>query len=97
MYASLLLILVPLIVGYLLLHPPVSWLQVVNRALSAMVYVILFLMSLAFLPNLASNLLRIGVYTAASVLCILAMNVLALGLLEKTLPSRTHRRLPARV
>lgn len=55
-----------------------------------MVYVILFLMgiSLAFLPNLASNLLRIGVYTAVSALCILAMNVLALGLLEKALPWR---------
>ncbi|WP_074013077.1 lysine exporter LysO family protein [Candidatus Sodalis sp. SoCistrobi] len=90
MYASLLLILVPLIVGYTLPRPPVRWLKGVNRALSAMVYVILFLMgiSLAFLPNLASNLLRIGVYTAVSALCILAMNVLALGLLEKALPWR---------
>lgn len=90
MYASLLLILVPLIVGYALPRPPVRWLKGVNRALSAMVYVILFLMgiSLAFLPNLASNLLRIGVYTAVSALCILAMNVLALGLLEKALPWR---------
>lgn len=55
-----------------------------------MVYVILFLMGirLALLPNLASNLLRIGVYTAVIALCILAMNVLALGLLEKALPWR---------
>lgn len=92
MYARLLLILVPLIVGYALPRPPVRWLKGVNRALSAMVYVILFLMgiSLAFLPNLASNLLRIGVYTAVIALCILAMNVLALGLglLEKALPWR---------
>lgn len=53
MYASLLLILVPLIVGYLLPRSPVRWLHVVYRALSAMVYVILFLMgiSLVFLPN----------------------------------------------
>ncbi|CAJ0994471.1 Lysine exporter LysO [Sodalis praecaptivus] len=85
MYASLLLILVPLIIGYLL---PVRWLQAVNRALSAMVYVILFLMgiSLAFLPNLASNLLRIGMITAVSALCILAMNALVLAVLEKLLP-----------
>lgn len=33
MYASLLLILVPLIIGYLLPRPPVRWLQDVNRAL----------------------------------------------------------------
>lgn len=90
MYARLLLILVPLIVGYALPRPPVRWLKGVNRALSAMVYVILFLLgiSLAFLHNLASNLLRIGVYTAVIALCILAMNVLALGLLEKALPWR---------
>lgn len=88
MYTNLLLILVPLIIGYLLPRPPVRWLQAVNRALSAMVYVILFLMgiSLAFLPNLVSNLLRIGIISTVSALCILAMNALALAVLEKRLP-----------
>lgn len=90
MYASLLLILVPFIVGYLLPRSPLSWLEAIDRALSSMLYLILFLMGirLAFLPNLASNLLRIGVYSAVSAICILTMNVLALGLLEKNLPWR---------
>ncbi|RLR17389.1 DUF340 domain-containing protein, partial [Sodalis-like symbiont of Bactericera trigonica] len=39
-------------------------------------------------PNLASNLLHICVYAAVSALCILVMNALALGLLEKALPWR---------
>ncbi|CUX97178.1 lysine exporter LysO family protein [Candidatus Hoaglandella endobia] len=90
MYISLLLILIPLLAGYMLPRTPLCWQRTINLALSAIVYVILFLMgiSLAFLPNLASNLLRIGVYSTVSALCILSMNLLALSLLETVLPWR---------
>jgi uncharacterized membrane protein YbjE (DUF340 family) len=58
MYSGLLIILLPLIVGYLipLRHRPL--LVLINRLLSWMVYVILFFMgiSLAFMEDLSSNL-----------------------------------------
>ncbi|WNN45820.1 MULTISPECIES: lysine exporter LysO family protein [Winslowiella] len=103
MYSGLLIILVPLILGYLLRLTRPVWLRLINRLLSGMVYVILFFMgiSLAFLDNLSSNLLSIFHYAAVSVVCIMACNLLALWLLERrkpwvhqhkqqALPSRLH-------
>ncbi|MCU5774997.1 lysine exporter LysO family protein [Erwiniaceae bacterium BAC15a-03b] len=103
MYSGLLIILLPLIIGYLLPFKRPALLRMINRLLSWMVYVILFFMgiSLAFLDNLSSNLLAIFHYAAVSVICIILCNLLALWMLERrapwthqhkqqTLPSRLH-------
>ncbi|VEB99217.1 Membrane protein of uncharacterised function (DUF340) [Cedecea lapagei] len=102
MLSGLLIILVPLIAGYLipLKQPPL--LRLINRLLSWIVYVILFLMgiSLAFLDNLASNLLTILHYSVISVVVILLCNVAGLLLLERSLPWRHQHRqekLPSRL
>lgn len=88
MYSSLLVILLPLIVGYLWSRPPFRWLRMIDHLLSTMVYIMLFLMgiSLALLPNLANNLLLVSFYVGVNALCILTMNALALAVLEKSLP-----------
>lgn len=90
MYSSLLIILIPLIAGYLLPRLGQNLRRVLDRLLSAMVYVILFFMgiSLAFLDNLATNLLLIAWYASVSALCILSANALALWWLEKRMPWR---------
>lgn len=88
MYSSLLIILIPLVAGYLLPKLSARLVCAVNRLLSAMVYIILFFMglSLAFLDNLADNLLLIFGYSSVSALCILLFNGAALWWLEKRLP-----------
>ncbi|KFX22541.1 lysine exporter LysO family protein [Pectobacterium betavasculorum] len=85
MYSGLLIILLPLIIGYLVPLRAKKALHLINQLLSWMVYVILFLMgiSLAFLENLSSNLLLILRYTAVFAFCIVAANGLALWLWEK--------------
>lgn len=103
MYSGLLIILIPLIVGYLVPLRSVTLIQAINRLLSWMVYVILFIMgiSLAFLENLSSNLMLIFQYTLVFFLCIFCANLLWLSLFEhrrpwrsahkqETLPSRLH-------
>lgn len=69
MFSGLLIILVPLIVGYLIPLRHKAALQLINRLLSWIVYLILFFMgiSLAFLDNLASNLVAIFHYSAVSI------------------------------
>ncbi|MDK6952560.1 hypothetical protein QP384_17825, partial [Klebsiella pneumoniae] len=73
MFSGLFIILLPLVVGYLLPLRHSSALKLINRMLSWIVYVILFFMgiSLAFLDNLASNLLAILHYAAVSGVIIL--------------------------
>ncbi|GKW09819.1 membrane protein [Pectobacterium carotovorum subsp. carotovorum] len=85
MYSGLLIILLPLIIGYLVPLHAKKALQWVNQLLGWMVYVILFLMgmSLAFLEDLSSNLLLIFRYTAVFAFCILAANGIALWLWGK--------------
>jgi uncharacterized membrane protein YbjE (DUF340 family) len=101
MFSGLLIILLPLIVGYLIpLHQ--SALRLINRLLSWIVYVILFFMgiSLAFLDNLASNLLSILHYSAVSVVVILLCNIAALLWLERKIPWKNHHhqeKLPSRI
>ena len=94
MFSGLLIILLPLIAGYLIpLHRP-SALKLIARLLSWIVYVILFFMgiSLAFLDNLASNLLSILHYAAVSVVIILLCNIAALMWLEQKMPWQNHHR-----
>ncbi|EOK1954767.1 L-lysine exporter LysO [Shigella flexneri] len=101
MFSGLLIILVPLIVGYLIPLRQQAALKVINQLLSWMVYLILFFMgiSLAFLDNLASNLLAILHYSAVSITVILLCNIAALMWLERGLPWRNHHqqeKLPSR-
>ena len=102
MFSRLLIILLPLVIGYLIpLHRP-SALKLIARLLSWIVYVILFFMgiSLAFLDNLASNLLAILHYAAVSVVIILLCNIAALMWLEQKMPWQNHHRqekLPSRL
>lgn len=102
MFSGLLIILLPLVIGYLIpFHRP-SALKLIARLLSWIVYVILFFMgiSLAFLDNLASNLLAILHYAAVSVVIILLCNIAALMWLEQKMPWQNHHRqekLPSRL
>lgn len=102
MFSGLLIILLPLIAGYLISLRHNAALKLINRLLSWMVYLILFFMgiSLAFLDNLASNLLAIFHYSAVSISVILLCNIVALLWLERSLPWRHNHqqeKLPSRI
>ncbi|MEG1209680.1 MAG: lysine exporter LysO family protein [Leclercia sp.] len=102
MFSGLLIILIPLIVGYLIPLRQLSALKLINRFLSWIVYVILFFMgiSLAFLDNLASNLLAILHYSIITIVVILVCNIAALFWLERTIPWKNHHqqeKLPSRI
>ncbi|BBR58225.1 MULTISPECIES: lysine exporter LysO family protein [Enterobacteriaceae] len=102
MLSGLLIILVPLIIGYLIPLTHRSALQLINRLLSWIVYLILFFMgiSLAFLDNLATNLLAIFHYSSISIVVILCCNIAALMWLEKVLPwghPHHQEKLPSRL
>jgi len=102
MYSGLLIILLPLVAGWLLPLRRPALLRLVNRLLGWMVYIILFFMgiSLAFLDNLSRNLLSVFHIALVSALAILLCNLLALRLLEKRRPwQHKHRQeaLPSRL
>lgn len=102
MYSGLLIILLPLLAGYLVPLRNERLLSAINRLLSGMVYVILFFMgiSLAFLDDLSSNLILIFQYTTVFFLCIFCANLLFLYLLERRLPWRSshkQQKLPSRL
>lgn len=102
MFSGLLIILLPLIVGYLIPLRHAEALKLINRFLSWIVYVILFFMgiSLAFLDNLAANLLSILHYSVVTIAVILLCNIAALFWLERSLPWINHHqqeKLPSRI
>jgi uncharacterized membrane protein YbjE (DUF340 family) len=102
MLSGLLIILVPLLIGYLIPLRQRAALVWINRLLGWIVYIILFLMgiSLAFLDNLSANLLAILHYSAVSIVVILLCNCAGLLLLERFLPwHHRHRqqKLPSRL
>ncbi|WP_159339214.1 lysine exporter LysO family protein [Leclercia adecarboxylata] len=102
MFSGLLIILLPLIVGYLIPLHQLSALKLINRPLSGIVYVILFFMgiSLAFLDNLATNLLSILHYSIITMAVILLCNIAALFWLERAIPWKNHHhqeKLPSRI
>lgn len=102
MFSGLLIILIPLIVGYLIPLRQLSALKLINRLLSWIVYVILFFMgiSLAFLDNLATNLLSILHYSVITMAVILLCNIAALFWLERVIPWKNHHhqeKLPSRI
>lgn len=85
MLSGLLIILLPLFIGYLIKLNNRPLLQLANRLLSAMVYVILFLMgvSLAMLDNIGENLFSILAYASVFFICTFGANLLFLWLLDK--------------
>ena len=102
MFSGLLIILLPLIVGYLIPLHRESALRLINRFLSWIVYVILFFMgiSLAFLDNLSANLLSILHYSVVTVVVTLLCNIAALFWLERTIPWKNNHqqeKLPSRI
>lgn len=102
MFSGLLIILLPLIAGYFIPLRHAAALKLINRLLSWIVYVILFFMgiSLAFLDNLATNLLAILYYSSITVVVILLCNIAALLWLERTIPWKNHHqqeKLPSRI
>ncbi len=102
MFSGLLIILIPLIVGYLIPLRQLSALKLINRLLSWIVYVILFFMgiSLAFLDNLETNLLSILHYSVITMGVILLCNIAALFWLERVIPWKNHHhqeKLPSRI
>lgn len=102
MFSGLLIILLPLIAGYLIPFRHDAALKLINRLLSWIVYLILFFMgiSLAFLDNLASNLLAIFYYSSITVVVILLCNIAALLWLERAIPWKNHHqqeKLPSRI
>ncbi|ELY3760673.1 lysine exporter LysO family protein [Cronobacter universalis] len=102
MFSGLLIILVPLILGYLIPLRSAGALRLINQLLSWLVYIILFFMgiSLAFLDNLSANLLAILHYSAVSITVIMLCNIAALLWLERAIPWRHQHRqekLPSRL
>lgn len=102
MFSGLLIILLPLMVGYLIPLHHTAALKLINRLLSWIVYVILFFMgiSLAFLDNLASNLISILHYSAVTIVVIMLCNIAALLWLERAYPWRHQHQqeaLPSRI
>ncbi|GAA0515195.1 lysine exporter LysO family protein [Tatumella terrea] len=89
MYSGLLIILIPLVAGYLLPVRRPGILKAANYALTRMVYIILLFMgvSLAFVDNLTANLMVIVRITLICALCILVCNFLALRLFDRIVPS----------
>ncbi|ELY3467394.1 lysine exporter LysO family protein [Cronobacter universalis] len=102
MFSGLLIILVPLILGYLIPLRSAGALRLINQLLSWLVYIILFFMgiSLAFLDNLSANLLAILHYSAVSITVIMLCNIAGLLWLERAIPWRHQHRqekLPSRL
>lgn len=103
MYSGLLIILLPLILGYLIPIKNKSILHIVHRSLNAMVYVILFLMgiTLALLENLSAHLISILIYAITFFGCIFSFNLVALLLLDKLdpwkIPQHKQEKPPSRI
>ncbi|WEP50981.1 lysine exporter LysO family protein [Cronobacter dublinensis subsp. beijingensis] len=102
MFSGLIIIVVPLILGYLIPLRKAGALRFINQLLSWLVYIILFFMgiSLAFLDDLSANLLAIFHYSAVSITVIILCNIAALLWLERTLPWRNQHhqeKLPSRL
>lgn len=85
MYSGVFMIFLPLIIGYFITLPNESWLYRINKAVSYLIYVILFLMglSLSALDNLNANLQTIVLYTATFFLTIGLCNLAVLPLIDK--------------
>ncbi|HHR6079130.1 TPA: lysine exporter LysO family protein [Providencia alcalifaciens] len=103
MYSGLLIILLPLFLGYLIPIKNKNVLHRVHQSLNSMVYVILFLMgiTLALLENLSAHLVSILIYALTFFGCIFGFNVLSLILLDKLdpwkVPQHKQEKPPSRI
>lgn len=97
MLLNVLLILLPLGIGYLIPLSSQRLIRLVNQSLGKMVYLILFLMGLglAYVENLGSNLTVIFEVAAIMLGAITLCNLLALWWLDKRSPP-THEAIDAR-
>ncbi|MGY3942518.1 lysine exporter LysO family protein [Aeromonas tecta] len=96
MLLNVLLILLPLVIGYLIPLSSTRLIKLVNQSLGKMVYLILFLMGLglAYVDNLGSNLAVIFKVAAIMLASVTACNLLALWWLDKRSPP-THEAIDA--
>ncbi|WP_394167114.1 lysine exporter LysO family protein [Photobacterium piscicola] len=99
MLSGILLIFLPLVLGYLIPIKKANILEFINTQTSRLVLVILALMglSLAGLDNLSQNLGQILLYTFTFFISISVCNLLALPWLDRLWPTPTshiHRKLP---
>ena len=85
MLLNVLLILLPLAIGYLVPLSSQRLIKLVNQSLGKMVYLILFLMGLglAYVENLGSNLAVIFKVAGVMLAAITACNLLALWWLDR--------------
>ncbi|WP_105902713.1 lysine exporter LysO family protein [Vibrio gangliei] len=92
MYSGVFMIFLPLVLGYFITLKNEDWHQKINKAVSYLIYVILFFMglSLSSLDNLGSNLQTIALFTFTFFICIGTCNVAALPLVDKWLPIEAH-------
>lgn len=103
MYSGLLIILLPLTLGYLISIKNKKILSVVHRSLNSMVYIILFLMgiTLALLENLSAHLFSILIYAFTFFVCIFSLNLISLLLLDKfdpwKIPKQKQEKPPSRI
>ncbi|WP_341501929.1 lysine exporter LysO family protein [Gallaecimonas sp. GXIMD4217] len=90
MLSGLLLILLPLFLGYLLTIKNAAWLDAINRGVSLLVYVILFIMGmgLAQIEELGAKLLPMAGTIAAMFACLSLGNWLALALVARLMGER---------
>lgn len=88
MYSGLLIVLLPIFIGYLIKITHKQWLNTIGKLLGYLVYVILFFMgiSLAQLDDLGSNLQNILFYTAIFFSCTFGCNFIMLMCLDIMLP-----------
>lgn len=99
MLSGILLIFLPLVLGYLIPIKKTNIIEFINTQTSRLVLVILALMglSLAGLDNLSQNLGKILLYTFTFFISISVCNLLALPWLDRLWPTPTshvHRKLP---
>jgi uncharacterized membrane protein YbjE (DUF340 family) len=93
MIVNLIIILLPLVIGYLIRLSNESFQHCLNRLLGGMVYVILFLMgiSLSLLDNLASNITMVFFYAGLFFIFTLSANLVALSLINFSLRWKLER------
>jgi len=87
MYSGFLIVIIPLVLGYLVALKQAKHIHWVNVCTNKMIYVILFLMgiSLSHLDNFAQNIQNIGLYSFVVLACVSIANLLALWGLDKYL------------
>lgn len=88
MLQTLLWVLLPLLIGFAIKLKHRSLIKIVDHALIALIYVILFIMglNLAAIPDLWTQLQSIFGKTLVFIVCILGLNMLVFYFLDKQLP-----------